>query len=133
MADYFSHWLDIGAGADPEKLPKIFYVNWFRKDKDGRWLWPGYGENSRVLEWVFERVSGKGEAVETPIGLVPAKGAINTDGLDVSDDDMDTLLNVDSDEWKAEVPSIRAHFATFGDKLPAALADEVDKLEEHLG
>ena len=85
MADYFAHWLDIGAGADPEKLPKIFYVNWFRKGEDGRWLWPGYGENSRVLEWVFERVSGKGEAVETPIGFIPAPGAIDTDGLDVSD------------------------------------------------
>ena len=89
MADYFAHWLEIGAGADPEKLPKIFYVNWFRKDADGRWLWPGYGENSRVLEWVFERVSGKGDAVETPIGLLPTATAINTDGLDVSAADMD--------------------------------------------
>ena len=133
MADYFSHWLDIGKDADPDKLPKIFYVNWFRKDEDGRWLWPGYGENSRVLEWVFERVSGKGEAVETPIGLVPAKGAINTDGLDVSDADMEILLRVDSSEWKAEVPSIREHFAQFGDKLPAALATEVDELETKLG
>ena len=94
----------IGAGADPDKLPKIFYVNWFRKDEDGRWLWPGYGENSRVLEWVFERVSGKGEATETPIGFVPAPGAIDTDGLDVSEADMDKLLTVDTDEWRAEVP-----------------------------
>jgi phosphoenolpyruvate carboxykinase (GTP) len=133
MADYFAHWLDIGAGADPEKLPKIFYVNWFRKDAEGRWLWPGYGENSRVLEWVFERVSGKGEAVETPIGFIPAEGAINTDGLDVSAADMATLLHVDTDEWRAEVPSIREHFATFGDKLPAALAGEVDDLEKQLG
>jgi len=106
--------------------------NWFRKDEDGRWLWPGYGENSRVLEWVFERVSGKGEAVETPIGFIPAPGAINTDGLDVSAADMATLLHVDADEWRAEVPSIREHFATFGDKLPAALAGEVDKLEQQL-
>ena len=133
MADYFAHWLEVGAGADPDKLPKIFYVNWFRKDADGRWLWPGYGENSRVLEWVFERVSGKGEAVETPIGFLPPTDAINTDGLDVSAADMATLLHVDVDEWRAEVPSIREHFATFGDKLPTALADEVDQLEAKLG
>jgi phosphoenolpyruvate carboxykinase (GTP) len=132
MADYFAHWLEIGEGADPEKLPKIFYVNWFRKDTDGRLLWPGYGENSRVLEWVFERVSGKGEAVETPIGLLPAPGAMNTDGLDVSASDMKTLLQVDADEWRNEVPSIREHFATFGDKLPAALSAEVDDLEAKL-
>ncbi len=133
MADYFAHWLEIGAGADPEKLPKIFYVNWFRKDEDGRWLWPGYGENSRVLEWVFQRVSGGGDAIESPIGFLPTASAINTDGLDVSDADMEILLNVDTDEWRAEVPSIREHFATFGDKLPAALSAEVDKLEQQLG
>ena len=132
MADYFAHWLEIGR-RDGAKLPKIFYVNWFRKDADGRWLWPGYGENSRVLEWVFERVSGKGEAVETPIGFIPTTGAINTDGLDVSDADMATLLSVSADEWRAEVPSIREHFAKFGDKLPLALAAEVDELEQQLG
>ncbi len=133
MADYFGHWLRIGAGADPAKLPKIFYVNWFRKDADGRWLWPGYGENSRVLEWVFRRVAGEGDAVETPIGLVPAPGAINTDGLDVTPEDMELLLTVDADDWRAEVPSIRQHFATFGDRLPSPLAAAVDALEERLG
>ncbi|HVB94295.1 MAG TPA: phosphoenolpyruvate carboxykinase domain-containing protein, partial [Acidimicrobiales bacterium] len=133
MADYFAHWLSIGAGADPDKLPKIFYVNWFRKDEDGRWLWPGYGENSRVLEWVFERVSGTGAATETPIGFVPAPGAIITEGLDVSTADMEKLLTVDADEWRAEVPSIREHFAKFGDKLPVQLRAEVDKLEQELG
>ena len=133
MADYFAHWLRIGASADPDKLPKIFYVNWFRKDDDGRWLWPGYGENSRVLEWVFERVSGTGEATETPIGYIPAPGAIDTDGLDVSAADMDKLLAVDADEWRAEVPSIREHFATFGDKLPEQLVAELDTLEQQLG
>jgi phosphoenolpyruvate carboxykinase (GTP) len=133
MADYFAHWLSIGAGADPDKLPKIFYVNWFRKDEDGRWLWPGYGENSRVLEWVFERVSGTGAATETPIGFVPAPGAIITEGLDVSTADMEKLLTVDADEWRAEVPSIREHFAKFGDKLPVQLRAEVDKLEQQLG
>ncbi len=133
MADYFAHWLSIGAAADPEKLPKIFYVNWFRKDEDGRWLWPGYGENSRVLEWVFERVVGAGEATETPIGLIPAPGAINTDGLDVSAADMDKLLTVDAQDWRDEVPRIREHFAVFGDKLPVQLHAEVDKLEQLLG
>ena len=133
MADYFAHWLEIGDEADPAKLPKIFYVNWFRKDEDGRWLWPGYGENSRVLEWVFERVGGDAEAVDTPIGYLPTPGAINTDGLDVSPGDMAKLLTVDADDWRPEVPLIREHYATFGDKLPARLHAEVDKLEQQLG
>ena len=133
MADYFAHWLDIGRSADPEKLPKIFYVNWFRKDEDGTWLWPGYGENSRVLEWVFERVSGEGDAVETPIGFLPAPGAIDIDGLDVSEADMAKLLTVDAGDWRAEVPLIRDYYATFGDKVPAELVAEVDSLEQRLG
>ncbi len=132
MADYFGHWLEIGASADPEKLPTIFYVNWFRKDEDGKWLWPGYGENSRVLEWVFERVSGRGEAVETPIGLVPAPGAIDTEGLDVSHEHMVKLLAVDTAEWREEVPRIREHYAIFGDRLPSELRAELDRLEERL-
>ncbi len=133
MGDYFGHWLRIGGEADPEKLPKIFYVNWFRKGKDGRWLWPGYGENSRVLEWVFERVSGRGEAVETPIGLVPAPGAIDISGTSVTREDMDELLLVDLDGWRAEVPLIREHFTQFGDRLPKELAAAVDDLERRLG
>ncbi len=133
MGDYFGHWLRIGGEADPEKLPKIFYVNWFRKGKDGRWLWPGYGENSRVLEWVFERVSGRGEAVETPIGLVPAPGAIDISGTSVTREDMDELLRVDLDGWRAEVPLIREHFAQFGDRLPKELDAAVDDLERRLG
>ena len=132
MGDYFAHWLRIGAKADPEKLPKIFYVNWFRKDREGRWLWPGYGENSRVLEWVFERVSGRGDAVESPIGFIPAPGAIDIEGTSVSKEDMEELLRVDADEWRAEVPLIREHFAQFGDHLPKALADAVDDLERRL-
>jgi phosphoenolpyruvate carboxykinase (GTP) len=132
MADYFGHWLEIGASADPEKLPKIFYVNWFRKDADGKWLWPGYGDNSRVLEWVFERVSGRGEAVETPIGFVPAPGAIDIEGLSVSKEDVEELLRVDHGEWRAEVPSIREHYAKFGDRLPEKLSDAVDDLEHRL-
>jgi phosphoenolpyruvate carboxykinase (GTP) len=133
MADYFAHWLDVGASADPEKLPKIFYVNWFRKDEDGRWLWPGYGENSRVLSWVFDRAGGEGEAEETPIGFIPAPGSIDTEGLDISAEDMDKLLAVDLDDWRAEVPSIREHYAKFGDKIPATLTAEVDRLEQQLG
>jgi len=133
MADYFGHWLDVGAAGEAATLPKIFYVNWFRKDADGKWLWPGYGENSRVLEWVFERVAGRGDATETAIGFVPTKDALNLEGLDISEADLDELLKVDVDDWRAEVTLIREHFATFGDKLPPALNDEVDDLAQRLG
>jgi len=132
MADYFGHWLKMGAVADASKLPKIFYVNWFRKGDDGRWLWPGYGENSRVLEWVFERCAGRGEAEETPIGFVPKKSGINVDGLNISDADLNELLTVNLDEWRTEVGSIREHYATFGDRLPAPLHAQVDALEARL-
>ena len=132
MADYFGHWLHMGGLADPEKLPKIFYVNWFRKDADGRWLWPGFGDNSRVLEWVFERAGGTGEAVETPIGYVPAPGALDIEGLDISKEDLEELLAVNPEEWKAEVPLIRAHFAQFGDRLPPKLAEILDQLDASL-
>jgi phosphoenolpyruvate carboxykinase (GTP) len=133
MADYWGHWLDIGAQADPEKLPKIFYVNWFRKDAEGKYLWPGYGDNSRVLEWVFERSAGRGDAVETAIGWVPATGAIDVSGIDVSDEDMSELLRVDTGEWRREVPLIREHYAQFGDHLPEPLARAVDRLADQLG
>jgi phosphoenolpyruvate carboxykinase (GTP) len=133
MADYFAHWLRIGAGApDPGKLPRIFYVNWFRKGADGRWLWPGYGENSRVLEWIFERVAGRGGAVDTPIGRVPAPGAIDTSGLRVSDGDMAELLRVDPEEWRRELPPISEHYARFGERIPPALRDELDALAKRL-
>ncbi|OYV79016.1 MAG: phosphoenolpyruvate carboxykinase, partial [Planctomycetia bacterium 21-64-5] len=132
MADYFGHWLSFADRFDEAKLPKIFYVNWFRKGDDGRWLWPGYGENSRVLEWVFERSAGRGEAIETPIGFVPTATAINLDGLDVSDADMHELLTVHNDEWRDEVPLIRAHYAQFADRLPQRLNAEVDDLEARL-
>jgi phosphoenolpyruvate carboxykinase (GTP) len=132
MADYFAHWLSFSERFDESNLPKIFYVNWFRKGEGGRWLWPGYGENSRVLEWVFERTAGRGDAVETPIGWVPTASAINVEGLDVSPEDMRELLTVHVDEWRAEVPLIREHFAQFADRLPAKLAAEVDDLEARL-
>jgi len=133
MADYFSHWLKIGSLSSAAALPKIFYVNWFRKGDDGRWLWPGYGENSRVLEWVFERCAGRGDATETAIGYVPTATAINIEGLKVSPADLDELLTVSVDDWRREVPSIREHFATFGDHLPAALHAQVDALAARLG
>jgi len=133
MADYFSHWLKIGSLSSAAALPKIFYVNWFRKGDDGRWLWPGYGENSRVLEWVFERCAGRGDATETAIGYVPTATAINIEGLKVSQADLDELLTVSVDDWRREVPSIREHFATFGDHLPAALHAQVDALAARLG
>jgi len=131
MADYFDHWLRIGATPEA-KLPKIFYVNWFRKGADGSFLWPGYGENSRVLEWVFRRCEDGAEAVETPIGLVPADGALNLDGLDLAPGAIDQLLHVDEDALRHELEQVREHLAQFGDDLPAALRDELTKLEQRL-
>jgi phosphoenolpyruvate carboxykinase (GTP) len=133
MADYLGHWLDMAGHVPSDKLPKVFYVNWFRKDADGRWLWPGFGDNSRVLEWVFERTAGRGEAVQTAIGLLPTPGAIDISGLDVSDDDMAELLRVDEADWKAEIPSIQEHYAQFGDHLPPALQAQLEALAERVG
>ncbi len=132
MADYFRHWLGFSKKYDEKNLPKIFYVNWFRKGDDGRWLWPGYGENSRVLEWVFDRVAGRADADATPIGFVPTSSSIDIRGVDVTPGDMKELLTVHADEWRAEVPLIRKHFAQFGDRLPVELATEVDQLEARL-
>ncbi len=133
FGDYFAHWLDIAHATEQSKLPKIFYVNWFRKDADGKWLWPGFGDNSRVLEWVFERCDGGGDAVESPIGILPGKNGISTDGLDVSDADMAELLRVDVDEWKAELPDIRAHFETYGERMPKELWAQYEALVKRLG
>ena len=131
MGDYFAHWLKIGEqGGD--KLPKIFYVNWFRKSADGGFLWPGYGENSRVLKWVFERCDGTGGAEDTAIGRLPAAGALDMDGLDLPAGALDELLKVDVEGWTDELPSMREHFASFGEKLPQGLADELTALEERL-
>lgn len=132
MGDYFTHWLEMGKRTDASKLPKIFYVNWFRKDADGGWLWPGFGENSRVLKWIVERVSGKGEAVETPIGYVPAPGAVDISGLDVTDEQMEELSHVDTEEWLNEIALIREHYERFGERLPKVLSDELDALEARL-
>jgi phosphoenolpyruvate carboxykinase (GTP) len=132
MGDYFTHWLEMGEeGGD--KMPRVFYVNWFRKDDKGKFVWPGFGENSRVLKWVFERCTGAADAQETPIGLLPSEGALDTDGLDVSAADMDVLMAVEKDNWKQELPLIEKHFAQFGDKLPKGLREELDALRDRLG
>jgi len=132
MADYFAHWLQAGKreGAD---LPRVFYVNWFRKDADGKFLWPGFGENSRVLEWVFRRCEDKADAVETPIGLLPTEGGINTEGLNVSPEAMQELLSVDTELVKAQLPQVQEHLAKFGDKLPAEISAQLEALERRLG
>ena len=133
MADYFAYWLKIGERADAEKLPRIFYVNWFRKDDGGRFLWPGFGENSRVLAYIFRRCDGQAAAVESPIGLVPADGAIDTGGLDVSAEDMAEVLNVDPEELRAQLPQVKEHLATFGDDLPEPVRRQLEALEQRLG
>jgi phosphoenolpyruvate carboxykinase (GTP) len=132
MADYFGHWLKLGQ-RDGAKLPKVFYVNWFRKDEGGRFLWPGYGENSRVLAWVFRRCEGAADAVETEIGLVPTADGIDTNGLDVSDEAMAELLRVDVEGWRAQLPQVQEHYAKFGDKLPDELRAQLAELERRLG
>jgi phosphoenolpyruvate carboxykinase (GTP) len=132
FADYFAHWLTIGKATDPAKLPRIFFVNWFRRDEQGRFLWPGYGDNSRVLKWVFERVDGEAEAIDTAIGRLPAGDALDTEGLDISDSDLETILSVDVEGWRAAVPQIREHYAQFGDRLPAQLHVALDTLEARL-
>jgi len=131
--DYFNHWITVGKENDAAKLPRIFYVNWFRRDDEGGFLWPGFGENSRVLKWVVERMEGQAEAVETPIGYVPTPGALDTDGLDMSEEDLAAALKVDVEEWKAEIPQITEWFEKFGENLPAVLWTELDGLKARLG
>jgi phosphoenolpyruvate carboxykinase (GTP) len=132
MADYFQHWLEMGARGGA-KMPRIFYVNWFRKDADGKFLWPGFGENSRVLEWVFRRCDGEVDADETPIGLVPKPGELNTDGLSIDEDTLRELLSVDTDQVRDELPQVREHLAKFGDRLPAPVRSQFEQLERRLG
>jgi phosphoenolpyruvate carboxykinase (GTP) len=132
MGDYFAHWLEIGAATDADKLPKLFWVNWFRKGEDGKFLWPGFGENSRVLKWVLERVEGTGSFVDTPIGRVPTVDAVDTTGLDIDTATIAKLVEVDAESWRSEVPQIEEHFASIGDHLPEALRDELAELEKRL-
>jgi phosphoenolpyruvate carboxykinase (GTP) len=132
MGKYFEHWLDIGRQGDAEKLPKIFYVNWFRKDDEGKFIWPGFGENSRVLEWVFRRCNGESAVTETPIGLVPAEGELYVDGLDISPEEMRELTDVDRDRLRDELPQVEEHLARF-DNLPSEIRAHLDKLKSELG
>jgi phosphoenolpyruvate carboxykinase (GTP) len=132
MGDYFAHWLEIGAATEPEKLPKLFWVNWFRRGDDKSFLWPGFGENIRVLQWILQRVVGEGEAVDTPIGRLPADGAIDTTGLDIDPTVLADLTTVDRERWRQELPQIEAHHAIFGDRLPGVLNDQLQDLEKRL-
>ncbi|MET7425313.1 phosphoenolpyruvate carboxykinase (GTP) [Dactylosporangium sp. NPDC005555] len=133
--DYFAHWLEMAKGAPngAAQLPQIFYVNWFRRGDDGRFLWPGFGENARVLKWVVERIEGTAAAVETPIGRVPAPGALDVTGLDLTAEDLALALRVDADEWRQEIPQVVEWFERFGDKLPSVLWAELDALKARLG
>lgn len=133
MGDYMGHWVDVAKDKDPAKLPKIYYVNWFRKDDDGRFVWPGFGENSRVLKWIVDRLDGRAEGVETPIGVLPAQGALDTDGLELSDADLEFLLTVDKDVWREEAALIPGHLDTFGDHTPKELWHEYRALVRRLG
>jgi len=132
MADYWAHWLDVGRATTPEKLPRIYYVNWFRRDVDGRFLWPGFGENSRVLEWMFRRCDGEGEAQETPIGWLPAPDDLDTTGLEMPAEDLIELLRVDGPAIVAEMPQFQEHYARFGDRLPAELAGQLETMGKRL-
>ena len=132
MADYFAHWLKIGTKTSANKLPQIFFVNWFRRDAEGRFLWPGYGENSRVLKWVFERLAGTATAHKTVIGYLPNTDSLDISGLKVSSEDLEQLLTIDEAGWREAVPQIREHFAAFGDRLPAKLKASLDSLESAL-
>jgi phosphoenolpyruvate carboxykinase (GTP) len=131
--DYFEHWLTMGKSADAAKLPRIYYVNWFRRDGDGRFLWPGFGENCRVLKWIVERIEGRATAHETPIGYVPTTGSLDIDGLDMTPDQIRAALRVSTQEWAAEIPQIQEWFDKFGDTLPATLLTELDGLKARLG
>ncbi|HAY34607.1 MAG TPA: phosphoenolpyruvate carboxykinase (GTP) [Ignavibacteria bacterium] len=129
MGDYFAHWLKMGKKSDAANLPKIFYVNWFRKDENGKFIWPGYGDNIRVLKWIFERLDGSDKFEEKPYGRIPSKGALDTNGLNISDEDLQKLFVISKEEGLAEVKELREYFKIFGDKLPAELSDELNKLE----
>ena len=136
MGDYMGHWLEVGAQAaaagHADVLPKLYYVNWFRKDDEGTWLWPGFGENSRVLKWIVERLEGTAAGVDTPIGVLPTRDALDLDGLEISDRDLDLLLSVDVDVWKQEAALMPEYFGQFGDHLPQAITDEHRALVERL-
>ena len=132
MADYFGHWLKIGREADTAKLPKVFLVNWFRKDDEGKFIWPGYGENSRILQWVFRRCDGEGETVETPLGLLPAKGELNVEGLQLGEAQLDELLSVDPEALREQLPQVEEFLARFGERLPDEIQGQLEALKTRL-
>ena len=132
VGDYIGHWLEIGGATDASNLPKMFWVNWFRKSDEGKFLWPGFGDNSRVLKWVIDRVNGEGEANETAIGHVPTAASMDVSGLDIADADLETLLSIDNEAWRSEVELIRGHFDSIGERLPNAMRDELSDLEKRL-
>ncbi|MFH8464464.1 phosphoenolpyruvate carboxykinase (GTP) [Streptomyces sp. NPDC017991] len=133
MGDYMGHWVDVAKGKDQAKLPKIYYVNWFRKNDEGKFVWPGFGENSRVLKWIVDRLDGRAEGVETPIGVLPAKGALDTEGLALSESELDFLLTVDKEVWREEAALVPEHLNTFGEHTPVELWDEYRALVKRLG
>jgi phosphoenolpyruvate carboxykinase (GTP) len=133
MGDYFAHWLSFAQRTDRAKLPKVYFVNWFRKSADGKFLWPGFGENSRVLKWIFERVEGTAKAQRTPIGHLPTPDALDVTGLNGMADDLKQLLAVDTAGWKREVEDVAANYAKFGSRLPKALNEQLDGLRKRLG
>jgi phosphoenolpyruvate carboxykinase (GTP) len=133
MGDYFGHWLSFAKRTDRSKLPKIYFTNWFRKDESGKWLWPGYGDNSRVLKWICERVEGTGKAEKTPIGNLPALDAFDVSGLNMPRKDLETLLSVDIEGWKKEIADVAASYEKLGDHLPAGLKEELKELRQRLG
>ncbi len=132
MGDYLAHWLALAQRTDRAKLPRMFFVNWFRKSADGRWLWPGFGQNSRVLKWICERIEGTGQAVETPIGNLPTPDALDVAGLNINDSDLAELLAVDIEGWKKEAADVAENYKKFGDHLPAPLAKELQSLVARL-
>jgi phosphoenolpyruvate carboxykinase (GTP) len=133
MGDYFAHWLRIGASTDAEKLPRIYFVNWFRKNDNGEYVWPGFGENSRVLKWISERLAGTADAVDTPIGRVPTRESLDLSGLEISEDSLDLLLTVDVETWREEAALVRPNYERFGEHLPAELWTELNRLNSRLG
>jgi len=121
MGDYFAHWLSMAGKTEAAKLPRLYFVNWFRKNEDGQFVWPGFGDNARVLKWIAERLDGEAEAVDTPVGRVPTREALDLSGLSLSDADLSTLLDVDAEVWAEEAALIPEFYAQFGDRLPARL------------
>jgi phosphoenolpyruvate carboxykinase (GTP) len=130
MGDYFKHWIEIGKKSSPDKLPKIFYVNWFRKDENGKFMWPGYGENIRAIKWALERIDGKGKYVDTPIGRLPDVSGFDISGLDITKDTLRKLFTVSKEDGVAEINEMREYYKIFGDHLPKELVDELDAQEK---